>query len=200
MWYLTAPVIAALSLFHSAALATASVGEPAPGFSVTDSHGDTRSLSDFQGQVVVLEWTNHECPFVGKHYDSGNMQMLQRTFTDKGVAWLTVISSAPGEQGHVEADEANELTTARNASPTAILLDTSGDVGLAYGAKVTPHMYIIDEAGTLVYMGGIDSIRSTRTADIAKATPYVKVGLDQVLVGEPVTNPVTRPYGCTVKY
>ena len=200
MWYLTAPVSAALLLFHSAALATASVGEPAPGFSVTDSYGETRSLSDFQGQVVVLEWTNHECPFVGKHYDSGNMQMLQRTFTDKGVAWLTVISSAPGEQGHVEADEANELTTARNASPTAILLDTSGDVGLAYGAKVTPHMYIIDEAGTLVYMGGIDSIRSTRTADIAKATPYVKVGLDQVLVGEPVTDPVTRPYGCTVKY
>lgn len=200
MWYLIAPVGAALLLLQSAALATVTVGESAPAFSVADSNGETRSLADFQGRVVVLEWTNHECPFVGKHYDSGNMQMLQRTFTEQGVVWLSVISSAPGEQGYVEAAEANALTTNRNASPTAVLLDTSGDLGRAYGARTTPHMYIIDKSGTLVYMGGIDSIRSARTADVAKATPYVKDGLEQVLAGEPVSNPVTRPYGCTVKY
>jgi peroxiredoxin len=200
MWYLYSPLFASLLLFQTAALAAASVGESAPTFTLTDTHGETHSLGDFRGKVVVLEWTNHECPFVQKHYGADNMQTLQRTYTDQDVIWLSIISSAPGEQGYVEPAEANSLTASRKASPTAVLMDPTGDVGRAYGAKTTPHMYIIDGDGTLVYMGGIDSIRSTRMADIEKATPYVKVSLNEVLAAEPVSNPVTRPYGCTIKY
>ena len=200
MWYLYSPLFASLLLFQTAALAAASVGESAPTFTLTDTHGETHSLGDFRGKVVVLEWTNHECPFVQKHYGADNMQTLQRTYTDQDVIWLSIISSAPGEQGYVEPAEANSLTASRKASPTAVLMDPTGDVGRAYGAKTTPHMYIIAGDGTLVYMGGIDSIRSTRMADIDKATPYVKVSLNEVLAAEPVSNPVTRPYGCTIKY
>ena len=181
-------------------LASPEVGGPAPDFQVLDTAGQTRSLSEFAGQPLVLEWTNHDCPFVIKHYNSDNMQALQRRYTEAGVTWLTVISSAPGKQGHVSAAEADTLTRNRQAAPTAVLLDPAGDMGRAYDARVTPHMYVIDGAGILRYMGGIDSIRSTDVADIPRATPYVVEAVEAVLAGQPVPNPVTAAYGCTVKY
>ena len=182
------------------AQAAADVGAAAPDFSLPDSNGETRSLSDFGGQYVVLEWTNDGCPFVRKHYGSGNMQSLQKEYTAKDVAWLSIISSAPGEQGHVSGAEANALTAERDAAPTAVLLDPSGDVGREYGAKTTPHMYIIDPKGTLIYAGGIDSIPSANPQDIEKAMPYVKLALDEAMAGKPVSQAQTRPYGCSVKY
>lgn len=182
------------------AQASASIGAPAPDFSLVDSHGKTHALAELAGKVVVLEWTNHDCPFVGKHYDAGNMQALQRDYTDRGVVWLTVISSAPGTQGHVSPAEANELTRSRNAAPTAVLFDPEGTAGRAYGAVTTPHMYVVDAGGKLVYAGGIDSIRSVAQADVPKATPYVKLALDEVLAGKAVSTPSTRPYGCSIKY
>jgi hypothetical protein len=184
----------------TAAVAAPKVGAPAPDFTVTDSQGKTHSLSQYRGKPVVLEWTNHDCPFVVKHYKSGNMQSLQKAASEKDVVWLTLISSAPGKQGHVSGAKADELTASRNAAPAAVLFDPDGKVGRAYDARTTPHMYIIDPKGALVYMGGIDSIPSADPADIPKATPYVKVALDEVLAGKPVSDPVTRPYGCSVKY
>ena len=194
-------VLAAVILSASgAAQAVADVGAAAPDFSLPDSNGASRSLSDFEGRYVVLEWTNDGCPFVRKHYGSGNMQSLQKEYTAKDVAWLSIISSAPGEQGHVSGAEANALTAERDAAPTAVLLDPSGDVGREYGAKTTPHMYIIDPKGTLIYAGGIDSIPSANPQDIEKATPYVKLALDEAMAGKPVSQAQTRPYGCSVKY
>lgn len=188
----------ALGLSH--AVAAALVGQPAPAFTLPDSAGGQRSLADVKGRVVVLEWTNHECPFVAKHYDAGNMQGLQRDYTGKGVAWFTVVSSAPGLQGHVEPEQARALTESRAAAPTAVLLDEDGTVGRAYGAKVTPHMYVIDRQGTLVYAGAIDSIRSASKADIPRARPHVREALEEVLAGRPVTTSTTQPYGCSIKY
>jgi peroxiredoxin len=186
--------------FSTAASARVSVDQPAPDFTAVDSSGKEHRLSDFRGKTVVLEWTNHDCPYVRKHYDSGNMQALQKSATGKGIVWLSIISSAPGKQGHVSAEEANSLTSSRNAAPTAVLLDESGEVGRLYGAKTTPHMYIIDAGGKLVYMGGIDSIPSTSTDDIARATNYVDVALSALSGGQPIEDAVTRPYGCSVKY
>lgn len=187
-------------LLPALAVAAPQIGQPAPDFAVVDSHGAVRTLEEFAGQPLVLEWSNHDCPFVIKHYSSDNMQSLQRRYTEAEVAWLTVISSSPGTQGHVSAAEANQLTTTRSAAPTAVLLDEEGTMGRAYDAKVTPHMYLIDSNGTLVYMGGIDSIRSANAADIPKATPYLADAVDALLAGEPIPNSVTRPYGCSVKY
>ena len=189
-----------LTTFSMAANARVSVNQPAPDFTAVDSNGKEHRLSDFKGKTVVLEWTNHDCPYVRKHYDSGNMQALQKTATGKGVVWLSIISSAPGKQGHVSGAEANRLTSSRNAAPTAVLLDESGEIGRLYGAKTTPHMYIIDEGGELVYMGGIDSIPSTDTNDIARATNYVDAALNALSSGQPIEDAVTRPYGCSVKY
>ncbi len=192
----------AVALVFSAALAAApQVGEPAPDFSVVDTEGNVHALSDYEGQLIILEWTNHECPFVVKHYTPGNMQMQQRLARDEHDAvWLTVISSKPDSQGHVSPEEADELTASRNAYPTAVLLDESGDMGRAYDARVTPHMYIIDTGGILRYMGGIDSNPSRNSEDIADATQYVVVALEEMAAGEDITHTVTRPYGCTVKY
>jgi hypothetical protein len=192
----------AVALVFSAALAAApQVGEPAPDFSVVDTEGNVHALSDYEGQLIILEWTNHECPFVVKHYAPGNMQMQQRLARDEHDAvWLTVISSKPGSQGHVSPEDADELTASRNAYPSAVLLDESGDMGRAYDARVTPHMYIIDTDGILRYMGGIDSNPSRNPEDIADATQYVVVALEEVAAGEDITHTVTRPYGCTVKY
>ena len=193
-------LLSALAL-ASSALAGPEIGQPAPDFTAVDTQGQSHSLSDFAGQTVVLEWTNHDCPFVVKHYEPGNMQMQQRTARDEHDAvWLTIISSRAGEQGHVSAEEADELTASRDAAPTAVLLDESGDMGRAYDARVTPHMYIIDADGILVYMGGIDSNPSANSNDIADATQYVMVALEEMAAGEPISNPVTRPYGCTIKY
>jgi hypothetical protein len=147
-----------------------------------------------------LEWTNHLCPYVGKHYGTGNMQALQRETTGSGMIWLTIISSAPNTQGYVDGPEANKLTVDRKAAPTAVLLDPKGTVGRSYDARVTPHMYIVDAKGTLVYMGGIDDKPTTDWDDVKTATNYVRAALDDMAKGRPVANPVTRPYGCTVKY
>lgn len=193
---------AALVLLISAAVfAAPQIGEPAPDFSVVDTQGNMHSLSDYAGQKVILEWTNHECPFVAKHYGAGNMQQQQRTARDEhDVVWLSVISSKPDAQGHVSPEKADELTESRDAYPNAVLIDESGDMGRAYDARVTPHMYIIDEEGILRYMGGIDSIPSADQEDIPKATQYVTVALDELAAGEGISQTTTRPYGCTVKY
>ena len=191
---------AAAALVPAAAWAAPDLGKPAPLFTGTDSNGKTWSLADLKGKVVVIETTNHQCPYVGKHYRSGNMQAQQREATAKGVIWLTVAASAPGEEGYVNASQANELTRSRSAAPTAVILDPQGRIARAYGATVTPHMYIVDAAGILVYKGGIDSIPSADSADIPKATQYVRVALDQILAGKQVAEASTRPYGCSLKY
>ena len=184
----------------TSALALPQVGQPAPDFSAVDSAGKRHQLSDYRGRSVVLEWTNHDCPYVRKHYGAGNMQAQQRDATASDVVWLSIISSAPGKQGHVSGTEADRLTRERTASPSAVLLDESGEVGRLYGAKTTPHMFVIDGDGVLRYMGGIDSVASADAADIARAEPYVRTALAQLQVGQPVQPAVTRPYGCSVKY
>lgn len=191
---------AASSLVPGLALAAPKIGAPAPAFTAVDSDGKSRSLAEFAGKTVVLEWTNHDCPYVVKHYGSGNMQALQKAATAQGVVWLTVVSSMPNSQGYVTAPQANELTRKRSAAPSAVLLDPDGIVGRAYDARVTPHMYLIDPKGTLVYMGGIDSIRSTNVDDIPRAVPYMKNALAELAAGKPIANAVTPAYGCTVKY
>src|SRR5215831_2405887 len=180
--------------------ASPDIGKPAPRFTAVDSNGKTWSLADLKGKVVVIETTNHDCPYVRKHYTAKNMQTQQREAAAKGVVWLTSASSATGEQGYVTADQANALTKSRDAAPAAVLLDPQSKIARAYGATVTPHMYIIDANGILVYKGGIDSIPSADVADLPRAKQYVRVGLDEVLAGKPVTDASTRPYGCSLKY
>jgi hypothetical protein len=180
--------------------ATASVGEEAPNFTLTDTNGIERTLSDYAGKTVVLEWINYGCPFVKKHYNSGNMQYLQNTYADKGVVWLSICSSAPGKQGHMSPDGWNEKTDKVGASPSAVLIDESGDVGRLYGARTTPHMYVINPDGELVYNGAIDSISTARESDIEKAKSYVALAVDATLAGEPFDPPTSKPYGCSVKY
>ena len=176
------------------------IGKQAPAFTAVDSNGKTWSLADLKGKVVVIETTNHDCPYVRKHYNGKNMQDQQREAAAKGVVWLTSASSAKGEQGYVTAAEANQLTSSRDAAPAAVLLDPQSKIARAYGATVTPHMYIIDANGVLVYKGGIDSIASSSVSDIPKAKQFVRVGLGEVLAGKPVTDSSTRAYGCTLKY
>ena len=188
---LTVPALAA---------GVAKVGEPAPALAATATSGQSVTLAAHRGKIVVLEWTNHDCPYVRKHYESGNMQALQKEITGEGVVWLTIISSSPGTQGYVTGRQADDLTVSRKASPTAVLLDPSGIVGRAYGATNTPHMYIIDKAGLLVYAGAIDDRPTTRRADIQGAHNYVRAALDDMAAGRAVQTPVTRAYGCTVKY
>ena len=183
-----------------AAPPSARVNAPAPDFSATDSHGRTQRLSDQKGKMVVLEWTNNRCPFVGKHYGSGNMQTLQKKYTAQGVVWFTVVSSAPGTQGYVNPAEANRDTERRGAAPTAILLDPTGSLGHLYGAQATPHMYVIDPQGQLVYMGAIDDAPSADPSDIARAKNYVAAAIEEVRAGKRVTVPATKAYGCSVKY
>ncbi|MGA2342204.1 MAG: redoxin domain-containing protein [Steroidobacteraceae bacterium] len=176
------------------------VGQPAPGFNATDSQGKSRRLEDFRGKTVVLEWTNADCPYTRKHYSSGNMQGLQQLAREHGVVWLSVISSAPGKQGYVDGPGADALTQSRHAAPSAVLLDPSGNLGRLYHAKTTPHMFVIGPAGDLKYMGGIDSIATADIDDIKTAEPYLKEAMLAVVDGKPVAHPVTRPYGCSVKY
>ena len=193
-------VLAASAALLSLGLSAApQVGTAAPDFTVVDTKGNSHSLKDFAGKNVVLEWTNHDCPFVVKHY-SGNMQALQSDLAGQDVVWLTVISSAPGKQGHVSPAKADELTASRDAAPTAVVFDESGVVGKAYDAKTTPHMYVIDKAGVLQYMGGIDSIPSAKVDDISKATPLFANAAKAVLAGEKPDPAVTKPYGCSIKY
>ena len=176
------------------------IGRPAPDFTAKDSKGNALRLSQYRGKTVVLEWTNADCPYTRKHYTSGNMQGVQALAQKTGVVWLTVISSAPGKQGYVDGPGADALTQSRGAAPTAVLLDPAGTVGRLYGAKTTPHMFVIDKNGELQYMGGIDSIATTDVSDIAHAEPYLKEAMLAVAQGSPVAHPVTRPYGCSIKY
>jgi hypothetical protein len=176
------------------------IDRPAPDFTATDSDGKVRRLEDFRGKTVVLEWTNAECPYTRKHYSSGNMQGLQELARRRGVIWLSVISSAPGKQGYVSGAEADALSRSRRAVPTAVLLDPAGNLGRLYHAKTTPHLFVIDARGELKYMGGIDSLATADVADIPRAEPYLKEALLAVVDDKPVAHPVTRPYGCSVKY
>ncbi|MDK2595631.1 redoxin domain-containing protein [Pseudoalteromonas obscura] len=181
-------------------MAAAKIDAIAPDFTLQDSYGKTVTLSDFKGKYVVLEWTNHLCPYVKKHYGSDNMQSLQRKYTQQDIVWLSVISSAKGKQGHVDANKANDLTKTRNASPSHVLFDESGAVGRLYKAKTTPHMYIINPEGKLSYAGAIDSIKSANPADIPKATNYVVSSLTNLLAGKAINKKITKPYGCSIKY
>ena len=197
---IAAALAAGAFILPATARAAAVVGQPAPAFTLADSHGARHSLSDLQGKLVVLEWVNFECPFVGKHYGSGNMQKLQKTYTGQGVVWLSINSSAEGKQGNFAAEKINALMKEKGAAPTAYLIDTEGAVGRAYGAKTTPHMYVIDPKGTLIYAGGIDDTPSTDQADVATAKNFVRAALDEALAGKPVTMATSTPYGCSVKY
>jgi len=185
--------------FYSHA-AEAEIGKTAPDFTLPDSHGKSHSLSDYAGKIVVLEWLNHGCPFVQKHYESGNMQKLQKTYKEKGVVWFSIISSAPGKQGYCTPEQAVEITREKSAVPTAVLLDPEGTVGKSYGAKTTPHMFIISKEGILVYNGAIDDIRSTNIDDVNKAQNYIQMALDELLAGKDVSVKTSQPYGCSVKY
>jgi len=194
-----AAVLTAAALIVSSASA-APVGDAAPAFKEVDTAGKQVQLSDFAGKTVVLEWTNDGCPFVQKHYNSKNMQKTQEAATKEGVVWISVISSKPGSQGFADAARANKLTADRGAHPTMVLLDPDGSMGRAYGAKTTPHMYIITPEGKLAYNGAIDSIQSNRVEDIPKATNYVLAALDAVKAGKTPDPALTVPYGCSVKY
>ena len=181
-------------------LADADAAAREPTFTSTATTGKAVSLADYRGQIVVLEWTNHDCPYVRKHYETGNMQALQTEATGQSVVWLTIVSSAPGTQGHVTPPQADELTASRKARPSAVLLDPTGVVGKMYGATNTPHMYVVDKAGILVYAGAIDDRPTSRRGDVQGAKNYVREALQAVATGQPVKTPVTRAYGCTVKY
>jgi peroxiredoxin len=192
-----------LTFFASTALFAAdspAVGSNAPDFSLTDSKGKTQSVSQYKGKYVVLEWFNPECPFVKKHYGSGNMQKLQAEFTGKGVVWLTIDSSAPGLEGNLTAEQANAKMTEWKTKQTALVLDPDGKAGRSYGAKNTPHMFVINPEGKIVYEGAIDSKATPNPSDIASSTNYVKVALEESLSGKTVSNANTKPYGCSVKY
>jgi hypothetical protein len=178
----------------------ARVGDRAPDFTATDTNGKVHKLSEYTGKFVVLEWHNRGCPYTAKHYDSGNMQRLQHEWTGRGVIWLTVISSAPGKQGYIAASDENAFLKQASAGPTAVLLDPTGALGHLYGAKTTPQMFIIDPQGTLIYNGAIDDKPTTDGADINGSKNYVSLALGEALAGKPVSNPSTRPYGCSVKY
>lgn len=193
-------VFASFVWVPEAAHGTAEIGKPAPAFSATGSDGKTRSLGEYKGKIIVLEWLNHGCPYVRKHYDSGNMQSLQKELTEKGVIWLSVISSAPGQQGHSSPEKANADAQANGARPTAILLDESGEVGRSYEAKTTPQMFVISTAGMLVYKGAIDDKPTFARDTVAGAKNYVRQAVSEMLEGKTVSEPVTTPYGCSVKY
>jgi hypothetical protein len=178
----------------------APIGAPAPGFSLPNAKGGTNGLADAKGKFVVLEWINLECPFVRKHYDSGNMQKLQRDYTAKGVVWYSVCSSAPGKQGYLTPAQWLERLGKEKAAPTAVLLDADGKAGRLYGAKTTPHLFVIDPAGKLVYRGAIDDKPSVKIEDVATARAYLVEALEAAMAGKPAPTAATQPYGCSVKY
>lgn len=184
----------------SGAMANAELNKPAPAFNAVGADDKPLKLDAYKGKTVVLEWTNHECPFVKKHYESGNIPNLQKDAAGKGVVWLQVLSSAPGKQGHVDGATAQKLNASRNAAPTATVLDPDGKIGKMYGAQTTPHIFIVNAAGQLVYKGGIDSIPSASKDDLAKAENYVTSALTAISAGKPVAKANTKPYGCNVKY
>ncbi len=189
-----------LSLLFTVSAFALRPGETAPGFTATDSNGVQHSLDTYRGKYVVLEWHNNGCPYTEKHYNSGNMQALQKKWTARGVVWFTVISSAPGKQGHVTATEENAYLKKVHAVPTAALLDPKGTLGRLYAAKATPEMYVIDPQGSLIYRGAIDDHPTADESDIEISNNYVDSALTAAMEGKAVADPVTRPYGCSVKY
>lgn len=199
-------IITALTLFIFAIFtighvsAAPEIGKPAPAFTLTDTNGTSHNLSDFKGKYVVLEWVNHQCPFVKKFYSPGKMQELQATYTSKGVVWLSICSSAPGKQGHLSPADWNAKIESTGTKATAVLLDQDGMVGKTYGAKTTPHMYVIHPDGNLIYAGAIDSVKSTKSSDIEGATNYVAQALEESMSGKPVSVPTSPAYGCSIKY
>ena len=188
--------------FFNISSASVSTDLSAPSFELVDSYGENISLTNFKGNTVVLEWTNHDCPYVAKHYATGNMQNTQNQAKKEGVGWLTIISSAPGTQGYVLPDKANELTSTRNAEPNHVLFDPEGGVGKMYGAKTTPHMYVIDKKGVLRYQGAIDDAggQSFWTKNLLEADNYVKKALSEMQNGQEGSTKGSKPYGCSVKY
>jgi peroxiredoxin len=197
---IAALLLGLVGILDVAAGAAPQIGQVAPDFTAVDTKGNAIHLSAYRGKTVVLEWTNADCPYTRKHYSSGNMQSVQSLAQKNGIVWLSVISSAPGKQGYVNGAAADALTAARHAAPTAVLLDPTGSVARLYYAKTTPHMFVIDKDGMLRYMGGIDSIATTDAADIARAEPYLKEAMLAVAAGDPAPHPVTKPYGCSIKY
>ena len=197
----TATAIAALLATATTASAKIPNGTSVTDMTVTDSNGVEHNLSDFNGKRVILEWTNDGCPYVQKHYDTDNMQALQKEATlDGDTVWLSIVSSAPGKQGYVSGEGANELTTSRGAAPSAVILDPSGEMGKTFAAKTTPHMYVVDEGGTLVYQGAIDNNSSARKSTVAGAKNYVRAAISDLDAGRAVAEADTAPYGCSVKY
>ena len=189
-----------LIFFSLTLIQAADLDKPAPDFTLKDYNGKAYKLSDFKGKYVVLEWVNFGCPFVGKHYNSGNMQALQKKYTSEGVIWLSICSSAEGKQGYYAAKDLADVTKQHGVNSTAYLIDESGEVGKLYDAKTTPNMYIINPAGKLIYAGAIDDVRSTNVEDIKTAKNYVSSVLDDCLAGKMVESTATTPYGCSVKY
>ena len=201
MKLMTAVLALAMTGVPMLALAAAEIGKAAPAFSVLDATGKVRTLEEFKGKTVVLEWNNPECPFVKKHYvGSSNMQNQQKAAAEQDVVWLSINSGASGKQGHLNAQTATATLTELKASPSAYLLDSDGKTGQAYGAKTTPHMYVIDAKGTLQYAGAIDSVPSADAADVPGATQYVTQALAELSAGKAVSQPSTKAYGCSVKY
>lgn len=194
--------IAVVALVWVMVAHAASVGQAAPAFTGKDSQGKAQSLAQYRGKYVVLEWTNLACPFTKKHYDSGNMQALQQEWTGKGVVWLTVLSSSPShaDDGYLTAAQENEHIAQVRAHPTAAILDPNGEIGRLYSAKTTPHMFIIDPEGKLIYAGAIDDKATTDSSDVKGAKNYVSAALTEAMAGQPVETASTRPYGCAVKY
>ncbi|MEM6781932.1 MAG: redoxin family protein [Pseudomonadota bacterium] len=193
--------LSALFLLPTAAAnAAVEPGQPAPDFTGTDTNGVEHTLSGFKGKTVVLEWTNHECPYVVKHYGGGNMQALQKAATDDGVVWVSVVSSAPGKQGFVDAESGNKVISDKGSNATAKILDPDGSIGKLFGAKTTPHMFVIDPEGNIAYAGAIDSNSSFDPATIEGATNYVSDALASIKAGKPIEVASTTPYGCSVKY
>lgn len=202
----TSLAIAAIAAFAIMSPSTSSnaaapeIGQPAPDFEAADIDGNTFKLSDHKGKIVVLEWSNHECPFVVKHYGSGNMQKTQKETVEKGVEWVTIVSSAEGRQGNVSNEKAKEILEETGATVSAKILDASGEIGKLYDAKTTPHMFVIDTEGNLAYEGAIDNNASPNPATIEGAENYVTAAVDALLAGEEITTAQTKPYGCSVKY
>jgi len=194
-------LVALVSLFSAAVAANAArVGDPAPDFNGVDSQGRPQNLASYRGKFVVLEWTNNGCPYTQKHYESGNMQSLQKEWTGKGVVWLTMLSSAPGEQGFMTPAQENQYIAREHAAPTAAILDSHGAIGHEYDAKTTPHMFIIDPSGRLIYEGAIDDHATPNPSDIKQSKNYVSDALRESMGGKQVTTSYTRPYGCSIKY
>ena len=195
-------LISILFIFTNACIAFVEIDSAAPNFELLDTYGNEISLESFKGKKVVLEWTNHGCPFVAKQYKTKNMQSTQQLAKNEDTVWLSIISSAPGTQGYVTKEEENKLTVTREASPSHVLLDPTGKAGKLYSAKTTPHMYVINEEGVLKYQGAIDDAggRGFMFKDLLEANNYVKIAIKELNQGKNISNPVTKPYGCSVKY